>query len=49
MLYSDAYVHNLISVVNCEIDKLCTWFTVNEMSLNVSKANYMVFGDRRIN
>ena len=49
ILYSDTDVHSLISVVNCELDKLYTWFNVNKLSLNVSKTNYMVFGSRRIN
>ena len=49
ILYSDANVHNLISVINYELDKLYTWFSVNKLSLNASKTNYMVFERRKIN
>ena len=35
-------------IVNCELDKLYTWFSVNKLSLNASKTND-IFGDRRIN
>ena len=51
ILYSDADVHSLISIVNCELVKLYIWFNVNKLSLKqiVSKTNYMVFGNRRLN
>ena len=49
ILYSDTGVLSLRSVVNCELDKLYTRFNVNKLSLHVSKTNYMVFGNRRIN
>ena len=49
ILYSDANVHNLISIINHELDKLYTWFSVNKLSLNASKTNYMVFERRKIN
>ena len=49
ILYSDSNVHNLISIINHELDKLYTWFSVNKLSLNASKTNYMVFGRRKIN
>ena len=39
----------LISIINHELDKLCTLFSVNKLSLNVSKTNDMVFGRRKIN
>ena len=42
-------VHNLISIINHELDKLYTWFSLNKLSLNASKTNYMVFGRRKIN
>ena len=49
ILYSDSNVHNLISIINHELDKLYTWFSVNKLSLNASKTHYMVFGRRKIN
>jgi hypothetical protein len=35
-------------VVSNELDKLNVWFAVNKLSLNVSKTNFMVFGNRKI-
>ena len=48
MLYSYANVNNLNIVVNSELDKLNTWFMVNKLSLNVSKTNYILFGNRKV-
>ena len=48
ILYSESNVHNLISIINHELDKLYTWFSVNKLSLNASKTNHMVFGRRKI-
>ena len=28
------------------LDKISTWFAVNRLTLNISKANYMPFGNR---
>ena len=33
---------------NTELDKLNTWFIINKLSLNVSKANYILFGNRKV-
>ena len=30
------------------LEQLHTWFSVNRLSLNISKTNYMIFGNRRI-
>ena len=49
ILYSDADVHRLISVINCELGQLYTWFSINKLSLNVSKTNYTIFSNRIIN
>ena len=52
ILYSDANVKNLLTylnnVVNTELDKLNTWFIINKLSLNVSKTNYILFGNRKV-
>ena len=48
ILYSDANVNNLNNVVNSELDKLNTWFIINKLSLNVSKTNYILFGNRKV-
>ena len=34
--------------LSIELDKLNSWFTVNTLSLNVSKADYMIFGNNKI-
>ena len=36
-------------MANCELDKLYIWFSVNKLSLNVSKTNYLVFVNHKIN
>ena len=30
-------------MVNQELQKLCTWFSVNKLTLNISKTNFMLF------
>ena len=34
---------------NTELAKLTEWFKVNELSLNVQKSNYMIFGKSACN
>ncbi len=48
ILYSYANVNNLNIVVNSELDKLNKWFIINKLSLNVSKTNYILFGNRKL-
>ena len=38
-------INNTLSI---ELDKLNSWFAVNKLSLNVSKTNYMIFGNKKI-
>ena len=38
-------ISNTLSI---ELDKLNSWFAVNKLSLNVSKTNYMIFGNKKI-
>ena len=38
----------LVNVVNEELSKLNTWFKINKLSLNVSKSNFMIFGNKVI-
>ena len=33
--------------VSKEFDKLCRWFQVNKLSLNIAKTNFMVFGNKK--
>ena len=35
--------------VNNELSKLNEWFSINKLSLNVKKTNFMVFGNKHIN
>ena len=35
-------------MINGGLEQLRTWFSVNRLSVNVSKTNYMIFGNRRI-
>ena len=35
-------------MINGGLEQLWTWFSVNRLSVNVSKTNYMIFGNRRI-
>ena len=39
----------LVNTVNNELKKLEAWFRVNRLSLNISKSNYMVFGNKKSN
>ena len=46
LFYSGKDIKELCSVVSIELDKLCTWFQVNKLSLNTSKTNFMVFTNK---
>ena len=46
LFYSGKDIDELCSVVSIELDKLCIWFQVNKLSLNISKTNFMVFTNR---
>ena len=46
LFYSGKNIMELCSVVSIELDKLCTWFQVNKLSLNTSKTNFMVFTNK---
>jgi hypothetical protein len=42
LLTNDKY-HTLIEDTNIEINKLHKWFSLNRLSLNISKTNYIIF------
>ena len=48
LLCCDKYINKLIRMINGGLEQLQTWFSVNRLSLNISKTNYMIFGNRRI-
>ena len=45
MFYCNNDINELIRQTNAELDKLNVWFSVNRLSLNISKTNYMIFGN----
>ena len=44
---NEKYV-SLCELVNIEMSKLSTWFSINKLSLNVKKTSYMLFGNRHL-
>ena len=42
------HINELIRQTNAELDKLNVWFSVNRLSLNIAKTNYMIFGNRTL-
>ena len=45
---SDNDINDLCGIINVELDKLNTWFSVNKLSLNIQKTHYIVFGNKTI-
>ena len=43
---SSASQHDLHYTINGELAKLSVWFSVNKLSLNLGKTNYMLFRSR---
>ena len=46
--YSGDNVINVAKIVSSELNKLKVWFDINKLSLNVSKTNYMLFSNSKI-
>ena len=46
LFYSAKSIIDLIATVNAELKHVCTWFTANKLSLNISKTNYVLFGHK---
>ena len=40
---ADKNINQLVTTVSTVLDKLCIWFAVNRLSLNVSKTSYILF------
>ena len=45
---SDNDINDLCGIINVELDKLNTSFSVNKLSLNIQKTHYIVFGNKTI-
>ena len=45
--YSGKDLTEVCKTVSNELDKLCRWFQVNKLSLNIAKTNFMVFGNKK--
>ena len=45
---SDNDINDLCGIINVELDKLSTWFSVNKLSLNMQKTHYIVLGNKTI-
>ena len=41
-------INQLITTVSSVLDKMCTWFAVNKLSLNVLKTSYMLCGNNTL-
>ena len=46
IFYLDDDPLSTINITNEELDKLAMWFSVNKLSLNITKSNYMVFSKK---
>ena len=42
---ADKNINQVVTTVSTVLDKLCMWFAVNKLSLNVSKTSYVLFGN----
>ena len=43
LLYANRNLKSLEKTVNAELKKLCEWLTVNRLTSNIKKANYVIF------
>ena len=48
MFCCDNDINELVRLTKDELNKPHTWFAVNQLSLNVSKTNYMIFRNRSV-
>ena len=44
LLYSHPDIATKINLINKELSEICNWFKANKLSVNASKANYMMLG-----
>ena len=48
LLCGDRDLNELVRMINGGSEQLQTWISVNRLSLNISKTNYMILCNRRI-
>ena len=51
IFYANSNINRLNETVCNMLDKMytwCTWFVVNKLTLNISKTNYVLFGNRML-
>ena len=46
VFYSGVDIQTLCECISRELNKLHVWLSVNKLSLNVDKTNYILFGNR---
>jgi len=42
LFFSDFNLSNLVKTDNCELDKICYWFKLNKLSLNIKKTKFIL-------
>ena len=47
ILYSHDHLPDLVTVLCTKLDKMYTWYSVNKLSLNIAKTNYIVFSKHK--
>ena len=48
LLYSHPDISSKIDLINKELNEISNWFKANKLSVNASKANYMILGTSHI-
>ena len=46
--YTGTNLDNISEAITGELEKINVWFSLNKLSLNVSKTNYMIFSNKNI-
>ena len=46
LIFSHENLDDLISLVNCELNKFSNWFKFNKLSININKTNFSFFSSQ---